>query len=451
MTAPVLATITIALAASAITASAQQPPHVRPLGPIVRVSMEPLGSVSAVIELPGRRVLVNDIVAHRVMLFDSTLATSTVVADSTSATSNAYGARPGGLIPYHGDSALFVDQSSLSMLVITPTGRIARVISVPRAADAPYLVGGPWGTPGFDARGRLVYCSRLAPGTWTPPPEMAAVVGNSMTVARDSAMIVRFDLPARTFDTVGTFKIPILELKRTLLPPNGIRMETILNPLPMADDWAVLPDGSIAVVRGRDYHVDWMSAEGKWTSSPRLPFDWQHLSDDEKVVFLDSVKKANAGRLDSAMMATLQASYGVAPSLGAAIGGAVGGGSPVASGGGGRGVGAPSAPGAPGAGASAGPRPPPVQTYIQPSELPDYKPPFFAGATRPDADGNLWIRTTVITQGRPIYDVVNRKGELIDRVQLPPFRIISGFGPGVVYMGVRDSAGVVHLERARVR
>jgi hypothetical protein len=50
-----------------------------------------------------------------------------------------------------------------------------------------------------------------------------------------------------------------------------------------------------------------------------------------------------------------------------------------------------------------------------------------------------------------VYDVVNRKGELVDRVQLPSFRTIAGFGPGVVYMAVKDEAGIVHLERARVK
>jgi hypothetical protein len=84
-------------------------------------------------------------------------------------------------------------------------------------------------------------------------------------------------------------------------------------------------------------------------------------------------------------------------------------------------------------------------------DLPDYRPPFTRGAVRSDADGNLWIRTTTLVKGQPVYDVVNRKGELIDRIQLPPFRTIAGFGPGVVYMAAKDPAGVVHLERARVK
>ncbi len=85
------------------------------------------------------------------------------------------------------------------------------------------------------------------------------------------------------------------------------------------------------------------------------------------------------------------------------------------------------------------------------SDLPDYRPAFLRGSTRADAEGNLWIRTTTLVKGQPVYDVVNRQGTIVDRVQLPPFRTIAGFGPGAVYMAVKDSAGTVHLERARIK
>ena len=84
-------------------------------------------------------------------------------------------------------------------------------------------------------------------------------------------------------------------------------------------------------------------------------------------------------------------------------------------------------------------------------DIPDYRPPFLRGSVSADADGNLWIRTTIFVKGQPVYDIVNRRGEVTDRVQLPAFRTIAGFGPGVVYMAVKDAAGMVHLERARVK
>ncbi|MBC8088677.1 MAG: hypothetical protein H7Z40_15545, partial [Phycisphaerae bacterium] len=37
------------------------------------------------------------------------------------------------------------------------------------------------------------------------------------------------------------------------------------------------------------------------------------------------------------------------------------------------------------------------------------------------------------------YDVVNRKGELTERIQLPPGRTLAGFGPnGIMYLAVRE-------------
>jgi len=85
------------------------------------------------------------------------------------------------------------------------------------------------------------------------------------------------------------------------------------------------------------------------------------------------------------------------------------------------------------------------------NDVPDYVPPFSRGAVRADVDGNLWVRTSTLVSGQPVYDIINRAGELADRVQLPPFRSIAGFAPGVVYMAVKDASGAVRLERARVR
>src|SRR4051812_18865548 len=123
---PVVIMLAVAPFAGAISQGQSLPP-VRQLGPVTAVAKEPLGAVSGVRHLPNGGVLVNDIIGRRVLMFDSSLAAATVVADTTSATANAYGVRPGGLIAYRGDSTLFVDPASLSMLLIDPSGKIARV------------------------------------------------------------------------------------------------------------------------------------------------------------------------------------------------------------------------------------------------------------------------------------------------------------------------------------
>ena len=53
--------------------------------------------------------------------------------------------------------------------------------------------------------------------------------------------------------------------------------------------------------------------------------------------------------------------------------------------------------------------------------------------------------------GGLIYDVVNRKGEIVERVRLPKGRALVGVGPdGVVYM-VNANEKTALLERVRLR
>lgn len=423
-------------------AAAQKPPAIRPLGPVVARSTETISNMTPVRHVPTG-VLVNDVMRRRVLLFDSTLTRFTVVADSTSATANAYSGRMAGLIPFRGDSTLFVDPTSLSMLVIDPSGKIGRVMSVPRSQDAMMLASTAFGPPGFDASGRLVYRGGFRPVM----PMMGANGPVSAPQMPDSSAIVRIDLTSRQLDTVAFIKIPQMKMDVTRSEDGRISMTSQVNPLPTIDDWAVLSDGSIAIVRGRDYHVDIVGRDGKLVSAAKMPFEWQRLTDEDKVAFIDSVKAAR-----ERMLAQQEAGGTAVPGGGVAAGGGTqitgqmiimggpDGGSPPARGG--------------AAGAASGTmRGPRTVNFVPPSELPDYKPPFFAGSLRADGDGNLWVRTipTKAIPGGPVYDVINGKGELIDRVQVPAGRTIVGFGAGgVVYLSARDKDSN-YLERARAR
>lgn len=92
-----------------------------------------------------------------------------------------------------------------------------------------------------------------------------------------------------------------------------------------------------------------------------------------------------------------------------------------------------------------------TRNFVEPSELPDYKPAFAAGAARADTDGNVWVRLiATMPMPGPVYDVIDAKGELVDRVVLPPNSAIAGFGPGVAYLATRDAQGL-HLRRVRVK
>lgn len=440
-------------------------PAIRPLGKAKATSADLLGAVSQVRALPDGRVLVNDNLGRKVVLYDAALKTATIVADTTSATGNAYSSRAGGLIAYKGDSTLFVDPTSLSMLVIDPKGQVTRVISVPRPQEANALIGGPNGTPGFDAQGRLVY--RGNPNIRFAGPGPGANGGApgviQMPTFPESSAVVRIALDTRKVDTVGFVKIPKQNISMSQGADGRMSVTATINPLPVIDDWAVSSDGRVAIVRGQEYRVDWYGATSDVIGTNKIPFAWKHLDDSMKVALLDSTKAAmevlrqqalsraqSGGGVDIAGMAAAAGMAGAVPAGGERMvmefraGGGGGDRAPAArgadAGAGGRG-----APGAIG-----GIQIPPLQ-MVNPSELPDYAPPFTGGSVRGDLDGNLWVRTTNTFSNGSVYDIINAKGELTDRVLLPPGRVIAGFGKGVVYMGVREGAGGVRLEVAPIR
>lgn len=432
--------LSLLAAASIAPAVAAQTPAVHLINAPSATSRPVLGMAAAVRELPGGRLLVNDIVKRQLLMFDPTLANATVVADSSTGGATSYGPGPGGIIAYTGDSTLFIDPRDLSMFVIDPNGAIARVAAVPRSQDAGSLGSNLGASPAFDARGRIVYRTGggLRMGNLAAVRTMVAGSGGGnakgmppMPEAPDSMAIVRVDIATRKVDTAGYYKIPKTKMS-VVQSDRGVSMISETNPLPTVDDWAVTSEGVIGVVRGQDYHVDWIDADDHITSTAKIPFDWQRLTDDDKVAVIDSAKTL-AEQLSAKLAANPNGTQ-VVPNGGAGGGGGV----RIMS----FQMGGDAAGGGKGASGGLG-LPSPV--FVSPSELPDYRPAFGQGAVKADLDGNLWIRTSSVRAGvvgGPIYDVVNGKGELVDRVQLQAGRQIVGFGKnGVVYLQARDEKG----------
>jgi hypothetical protein len=436
----------LALSAAGAQSKGLELPPIRQLGAVTATAAEKLGIVNTIRPLSDGRVYVNDPMGRRVILFDAGLQTFTIVADSLGANGNTYG-RAAGLIPSRADSTLLVDPQSLSMLVLDPAGKVARVMSVPSAQDAMSL-GSALGGTVMDSQGRLVYRASprfefrgMGPSAGGGPPRIPEMP--------DSAAIFRIDLATRKVDTVAYIKTQKIKMNTTQDDNGRITMVSEINPLPVVDEWALVSDGSVAIVRGRDYHIDWVNADGSRTSSPKIPFEWQRLSDEDKVAFIDSVKAARERMgANAPQVATPgggnQTRNGPPPGMDGGAQVMIFRGPPGSEGG------RPNAGGAPGTGTM---NVTPQMNFVAPSELPDYKPVFLNGFVRADQDGNVWIRTipTKAMAGGPVYDVVNRKGELVERVQVPVNRSITAFGPGgVVYLTSRDGM-TTKLEKATIR
>jgi hypothetical protein len=158
----------IALSALAVvslysSADAQKLPPVRLLDRPVAVSKRDFGYFAGVRQLPNGRVLVNDAGKRKLVLLDSALVQAAVIVDSAAGSANAYGGGPGGLLAYAGDSSLLVLPRNPSMYMIDPTGKVVRVMSVPRPQDAYAMSPASSGNIGFDALGRWVYRGQTPP------------------------------------------------------------------------------------------------------------------------------------------------------------------------------------------------------------------------------------------------------------------------------------------------
>ncbi|HTR76705.1 MAG TPA: hypothetical protein VMH39_01285, partial [Gemmatimonadaceae bacterium] len=409
------AAVAMGMARAACAQQAMLPP-VRHLGRRLATSADTFGNIAGIRQLSDGRVIVNDNGANRLLLLDSSLRHPVVVADSTATTKKAYGDVPGGIIGYRGDTTLFVDPLALSMQVIDPRGAIVRSVAPPRPRDAFAMTEG---NTAVDAARRIVYeyvNGSCMPGvgcfsgfTMKPPDTSKSTVPT--WALHDSVVILRGDIASHVTDTAGFIATPYAGDHKVMRNSDGSSTETITlpDPIPSWDGWAVTTDGSVAFVRGSDYHIDWVNADGTRSSTPRVSHEWHRLSDSEKTALIDSAKRANDSLevIDAARQAKRDSAT-------KADGGVV--------------------------------RPRSAVVFVAPdlSQVSDYRPAVQSRAVRADADNNLWIRqggsayepTGPATPA--VYDIVNRQGRLIDRVQLPPQMQIGGFGPGVVYLTIRE-------------
>ena len=416
---------------------AQTPVPIRDLSAPSATATATFGNIFSVRQIAGAKLLVNDGVRRRVMMLDATLSNPIVVLDSAAGGSNTYGPRASPLIPFLADSSLFIDAPSLSLLVIDPDGKIAHVMAVPRPNDLRFLAGSPGGV---DAKGNLLY--RVQSGNKQLSLNVPTA-GQSTVVLQplDSAPVSRANFERRSIDTVGYVRLDNGTRTATTRTSNALITNLLVNPLVTIDDWTVLSDGTIAFVRGHDYHVDFIRPDGRAFSGAKLPFEWKRLTDADKQQLIDSARTAiNASQSISTKdnKAVVTSTDHARDQMSAVMAMAAMQQSGAAS-------------GDMSMGSASLNLLPPVIEFVPFSEIGEYYPPIRAGATKADADGNLWILPTTSAQskaGELVYDVVDNRGTLSHRVRVPVGRSIAGFGNGgVVYLMFRDSANEWHLER----
>lgn len=228
-------------------------PRVGPLAqqaqPPERELAETFTEIAAVAELGAGRLLVVDRGERRVVVYDP--------SDGTMRDAARIGDGPRELrLPWTalalgGDSAAVYDAANRRLLVFGPDGRPGSFLSMPGAShpggQLPMGVNGP---AFIDAAGRFYWAGNrfdLRPGI--PPNTLA-----------DSLPLLRQVPGMRRIDTLAWLRRPNLHAAGRLNTRNAADHDHI--PWPMTDDWVVLPDGSLIVVRAPEQRIDIRLADG---------------------------------------------------------------------------------------------------------------------------------------------------------------------------------------------
>jgi hypothetical protein len=214
---------------------------------------------------------------------------------------------------------------------------------------------------------------------------------------------------------------------------------------PWYDEVVVSTDGSVAIFHARDFRVEWIGSDGTRTMGPNLTYTWRTLAIADRQRLVDSVnaqqRKDQETRRDlSAALTAIDSDF---VRLIQGLRSRVMTGDPPVTGDPRPARVLPVSP--------RPPPPPPIPWTV--AELPSVAPPTDRSAVLADGDNNVWIRP-IAEPGAPpgeVWWVVNRKGQLIDRVRIPEGRRVVGFGTGGIVFLLRPGPGGSVLEKARVR
>lgn len=386
---------------------------------------EPFSGVSGVRGLADGRVVVADSRDKLVQVVN--LATGAAVKVGREGSGPGEYALPSLLLPLPGDSSVVHDPLNQRFLVVGPDGKPGATFRV--GADAP-PPGGPAGGPpgGAASGGTVVRRGGGAPGPvimmaglglGRPTASDAAgrlyfegiplVMGPNGPTSADSAPVIRYDRATRRADTLAWLRLPKGTAEvRTSGGGNNQRVMMRIGgntPYPARDAWSVLPNGTVAVARVADYHLELYPPGGTVVRGAPVSFTPVRVGEAEKREYREQVKN----RQGVAIMRT-EGSGGSRTQASASL--------------------------------------PPFE---EPEQWPAAKPPFPESGVMTSPAGEVWVlRHRAADDPVPTYDVFSAAGRLVRRAQFPPRTRVVGFGPaGVVYTVRSDEDDLQWLQRYR--
>ncbi|HUQ81678.1 MAG TPA: hypothetical protein VM076_11090 [Gemmatimonadaceae bacterium] len=355
---------------------------------------EPFTQINGVRELRDGRVVVSDVREKTVQLVDFKAGTATKIGREGSGPGEY--AMPLALLAIPGDTSLLYDPLNRRFLLIGPDGKAGKFAQYEDDGAGPIRISRVRYT---DTRGRL-YSAGAG----------FSFGANGAPTSSDSAPILRLDRATKKADTVAYIKIAPVSVSTSGGGQNVAVRAGGGNPFVSTDDWAVTPDGRVAIIRTKDYHVDWYAPNGQKISGPAIAYEKVRVTDDDKKAFRE--RRANGA--------------GVSIAFGQRVG-----------------------PGGVTQGANV---PPPTNIQLpEPTDWPDVKPAFTGNAAFAAPNGQVWVlRTRAAKDKIPTFDVFDQTGRVVSRVALPAETRLIGFGNGTVYVARSDEDDLQYLQRYRL-
>jgi hypothetical protein len=342
-------------------------------------------SIRGLRELPDGRVMVADGIDEVVMIADL----KTGKGDTLGRVGQGPGEykSPDALYALPGGGTLLVDLGNGRLNYLGPDNRYRESFPIAQGSPPRMSIIIP---RAVDGQGRLYF-----------QPAMGGPRGG----IPDSASVVRWTRASSDFDTVGRVKLPEMHTSQSG-SANNQRTSQRPRPFPVQDSWNVGPNGQVAIVRGREYRVDWITADGRVVRGRPVAITPVPVRDADKREWV--AEQANGIRVN------MQNRNGqVSMSFGR-------GGNPDAE----------------------------EDDAIAATEWPAAKPPFSAVFVSPA--GEAWVERSVPAGAARVMDVFDAAGVLKARVTLPAGRRLIGFGNGVVYLRHSDESDLQHLERYKL-
>lgn len=361
---------------------------------------EPFSQISGVRELRDGRVIVIDPRDKTVQVVDLRNNSATNLGREGSGPGE-YGI-PFRLMALPGDTTAIADMLNNRLLLINPNATVGGFVdlNVPEPADGRgrrgeggmRLVGGSMPNAA-DQRGRMYYQG--------PPFRMT----ESGPQSADSVPMIRWTRSSGVRDTVAWLRLPANANQITSRGGRGNQRVMVRigggAPFNGADQMVVGPDGRVAIVHHDPYSVEYVSETGQRTRGQPIRYERLRITEGHKAEWREQQKSAT-GLMITNDNGRRSATMG-----------------------------------------------PAGQTQDPEVWGGDYMPPFLGNAASFSNEGYLWIRRTGPAGQAPTYDVIDRAGNLVQKVVLPKRARLLGFGNSAVYVARVDEDDLQYLQKYR--